>query len=124
MWEHRGQDIWWRPGVLTAQNRQDSTAPQLTLVEAESVFRVLEDDKLIFPVKHPDGGSAYLINEVKKKEWTKFLRSISWFHVFILRPLVRIFGSAWAVFVWLLSVIIASVIGAFLQQSIAKLLQK
>src|SRR2546427_7291196 len=108
MWDHRGQDIWWRAGALTAQNAQDQTAPRLSIVEAESVFRLLEEEKLIFPFKHPEGGTAYLINEVKEKEWTKFLRSVSWFHVFILRPLIRIFGSVWAVFVWFVSLIIAS----------------
>ena len=112
MWDHRGQDTWWKPPVLTPQNN-DPSAPQLTLVEAKSVFRLLEDEKLIFPFKHPDGSTAYLVNEVKEKEWGDFLKDISWFNKWVVRPLVKVFTNIWTVIIWFISVVIAAVVGGF-----------
>ena len=42
MWNHRGKNIWWAPGVLTSNN-QDPNAPKLNNVEAISVFKTLEE---------------------------------------------------------------------------------
>ncbi len=117
IWEHRGQDIWWRPPVLTAANAQDPTNPQLSTVEAESVFRVLEDEKLIFPFQHPsDKKTAYLINEVRTAEWEAFLQKMSPFHMYVVRPFMALFKNGWAVLVWFLSTIIAAFLGAFVKK--------
>lgn len=113
MWEHRGQDTWWTPPVLTPLNSSDPTAPQLTPVEAESVFRLLEEEKLIFPFKHPDNFIAYLINEVKEKEWSDFLKDINPFHRWVVRPLVKVFTNVWTVIIWFISIVIASAVGGF-----------
>lgn len=121
MWDHRGQDIWWKPPVLTPQNN-DSTAPGLTLVEAESVFRLLEDEKLIFPFRH-NGSTAYLVNEVKEKEWSDFFKGINPFHRWIIRPLVKVFTNVWTVIIWFISVVIAAAVGGFFSSWMQSLFQ-
>jgi hypothetical protein len=112
MWDHCGQDIWWKPHVLTSKNT-DPTAPRLTLVEAKSVFRLLEDEKLIFPIQLQDRSTAYLINEVKEKEWGDFLKAINPFNRWVVRPLVRLFTKFWIVIIWFTSVVIAAAVGGF-----------
>lgn len=112
MWNCRSRDIWLNPSVLTSQNN-DPTVPTLTVVEAESVFRLLEEKKLIFPIRNQYGTIAYLINEVKEKEWNEFLKEVNPFHRFVLQPLLKIFKNIWTVFIWLISIIIASWMGAF-----------
>src|SRR5260370_28445679 len=105
MWDHHGQEIWWRPPVMTSANTQDPTNPGLTQVEAESVFRLLEDEKLIFPFQHPtDKKTAYLINEVKQSEWAAFLQKMSPWHLYVARPLRAPFKSHCGLIVWVLSV--------------------
>jgi len=115
MWDHRGQNTWWRSQVLTPQN-PDPTAPQLTLVEAESIFRLMEEKKLIFPSRHSDGTIVYLINEVKISEWSEFLKGMSPFHRFVLQPLLKIFKNIWIMIIWLISIIVATVMTTFLNQ--------
>jgi hypothetical protein len=112
MWDHRGQNLWFTPTVLTPDNN-DPTAPKLSTVEAESVFRLLEEERLIFPVKHPSGFTAYLINEVKEKEWSGFLKGINPFHRWVVRPLVKVFTNVWTVIIWFISIVIASAVGGF-----------
>ena len=113
MWDHRGQNIWWKPAVLTPAN-PDQTNPGLNLVEAESIFRLLEDARLIFPTKHPgDESTVYLINEVREKEWTSFLKDLSPFQRYVGRPMTVLFGYPWIVIVWFISLVIASGVGAF-----------
>lgn len=117
MWDHHGQDIWWRPPALTIENVQDPTNPHLSLVEAESVFRLLEDEKLIFPIQHPeDKRTAYLINEMRSTEWNSFLKKINPFYLYVLRPLAALFKNGWTAFIWFLSTVIASVLGALIEK--------
>ena len=114
MWEHRGQDIWWRPPVLTSSN-PDKTAPSLSVVEAESLFRILDEKALIFPFVHPtDKKTAYLINELKEEEWGSFLRHYNGFYRYLLHPVWKVFRSLTGFIIWLASVIIASFIGAWI----------
>jgi hypothetical protein len=126
MWDHRGQNIWWRPPVLTASgNPADPSNPQLNLVEATSVFKTLENQKLIFPVQHPvDKKTAYLINEVREKEWKTFLRGMSFWWRFTARPLVWIGRNVAAAIFWLISIVIASAGGAFFGEWMKKLFSK
>lgn len=113
MWNHRGNNIWWRPNVLTLSN-PDSTNPRLTLVEATSTFRLLEEEKLIFPVQNPnDMNIAYLINEVKEEEWVRFLKGLNPWDKFLFRPLLLLFKTAWTVLIWFMSVVVAVAIGGF-----------
>jgi hypothetical protein len=114
MWKHRGQNIWWKPAVLTSAN-PDTTKPDLNMVEALAVFRKLEEDALIFPVQHPvEHGTVYLINEVKEEEWTAFLRKRSLAYIYLVHPLVVLLKNLWTVIIWLLSVIIASFFAAWM----------
>ena len=124
MWDHRGQNIWWRPAVLTPIN-PDTTNPGLNIVEAESVFRMLEDQKLIFPVLNPqDQQTAYLINEIKESEWKVFIRALTPFHRYFLKPLILIFTKLWVVVVWLISVAAAAAIGGFFSAWMQSLFKK
>lgn len=108
MWDHRGQDIWWRPPVLTAANGQDPTNPKLSTVEAESVFRLLEDEKLIFPFQHPvDKKTAYLINELRVAEWEAFLKNMTPSYLYVTRPLKAVFKNGWALLIWFVGTVIA-----------------
>lgn len=111
MWDHRGKNLWWKPPVLTPSN-SDPTAPRLTPVEAASVFRLLEDEKLIFP-SQLGNSIVYVINEVKEKEWSNFLKDINPFHRWVVRPLVNIFTNVLTVIIWLVSVVIAAAVGGF-----------
>ena len=102
--------------MLTAANSQDATNPGLSIVEAESVFRLLEDEKLIFPFQHPtDKKTAYLINEVREEEWAAFLRKMNPFYLCAVRPLLVVFRNVWAVIVWFLSVVAAAIIGTWIK---------
>ncbi|MDI1320490.1 MAG: hypothetical protein PSW75_09920 [bacterium] len=119
MWDHRGQDIWWRPPVLTAANVQDPTNPQLSTVEAESIFRLLEDEKLIFPFQHPaDKKTAYLINEVRESEWESFLEKMSPFYLYVTRPLKAVLKNGWALLIWFLGTVIAAYLGAVISKAV------
>ncbi|MBI1194851.1 MAG: hypothetical protein GC138_03260 [Gammaproteobacteria bacterium] len=119
MWDHRGQDIWWRPPVLTAANTSDATNPGLSTVEAESVFRLLEDEKLIFPFQHPDDKkTAYLINEVRESEWKSFLEKMSPFYLYVTRPLKVVFKNSWVLLIWFLGTVIAAYLGAVILKTV------
>ena len=111
MWERRGKNLFWRPLVLTEKNA-DVTSPKLNPVEAHSVFHLLEEQKLIFPGQE-GGQTAYYINEVKEKEWNTFLKELNPFHRFFIRPLLAFFKQLWTAILWLISILIASAVGAF-----------
>jgi hypothetical protein len=118
MWSHRGKNMWWSPSVLTSSN-QDNSAPKLTAVEALSVFKLLEEEGLIYPVQEPgQTRTVYLINEVKEKEWKAFLRESNPFHIYLFRPLKRVFGSAWNATVWFVSVVIAAVVVGLIEKAL------
>lgn len=74
LWSHRRKEQWWTQEVLTAHN-DDRTSPKLTLVEAKSVFSVLEKRDLIFPAVR-DGRPIYHLHETKEKEWAAFLSEL------------------------------------------------
>lgn len=122
MWERRGHNLFWRPPVLT-ENNNDPTSPKLNLVEAHSIFRLLEEQKLIFPGQE-GGQTAYYINEVKEKEWTTFLRELNPYHRFFIRPLFFFFKQLWTAIFWLISIVIASAVGAFFGEWIKSLFHK
>jgi hypothetical protein len=122
MWERRGKNLFWRPLVLTEINN-DPTSPKLNAVEAHSIFRLLEEQKLIFPSQE-GGQTAYYINEVKEKEWNTFLRELNPYHRFFIRPLLLFFKQLWTAILWLISIVIASVIGAFFGEWIKALFHK
>jgi len=115
LWERRGNNLFWRPQVLSVSN-PDPTSPKLNLVEAQSIFRLLEEKQLIFPGPASDGRMAYYINEVKEKEWNTFLNGLNPFHQFFVRPLISIFKNLWITIIWLISIVIASAIGAFFSE--------
>jgi len=74
LWSHRKNELWWRPEVLTESNK-DVSAPKLSSVEAQGVFKVLLERNLIFPAV-PDGRPIYHLNEVKEREWSDFLSEL------------------------------------------------
>jgi hypothetical protein len=71
MWSHRGENLYWRPNVLTDSN-PDPDAPKITMVEAESIFRYLEDKGLLHQ-GHNNGHPAFFLEEAKTQEWESFL---------------------------------------------------
>lgn len=75
LWSLRGKGLFLRPSVLTADNR-DPSAPKLTIPEAMSVFKCLEEEGLIFRTIQP-GGVVFLLHEAKAKEWNAFIESHS-----------------------------------------------
>ena len=118
MWNHRGNNIWWTASVLTSSN-PDTSAPKLTTVGALSVFKLLEEEGLIYPVQEPgQARTVYLINEVKENEWKTFLRKSNPLHIYLLRPLKRIFGSAWNAMVWFISVVVAAVVAELIEKAL------
>src|ERR1039457_595993 len=75
MWSHRGKNIWWTPLVLTAENKNDPTSPKLTMVEAISIFKILEEAGLIFPFVQR-GQTVFLLHESKTQEWDAFIEHL------------------------------------------------
>ncbi len=118
MWDHRGHNLWWSPPVLTASN-DDPSSPNLNQVEAESVFRLLLERKLIFPSFNPtEKRIVYLLHELKENEWKLFLKEINLFHRWFIKPLLIHFKNIWTAILWLVSIIIASYIGALFNELI------
>jgi len=114
IWNHRGQEIWWLPSVLT--DNPDPTSPKLSSVEAESVFRLLEDEKLIFPLKHPtEMKTVYLINEVRKAEWELFLKKTNPFYLYVTRLELK---CVWKFLIWLLGTVIVAYVTILVQKRI------
>lgn len=74
LWSNRGKNIWWTPGVLS-QSNLDPTSPKLTDVEAISIFQILAERGLIFPVER-EGKTIFLLHEAKEQEWKGFLAEI------------------------------------------------
>jgi hypothetical protein len=74
LWSNRGKDIWWTPGVLTADN-PDPTSPHLTTIEAISIFEILHENGLIIPAIQ-NGQHVFLLHETKIQEWNKFIKEL------------------------------------------------
>jgi hypothetical protein len=72
LWSLRGANIWLRPGVLTAENK-DPASPNLTIVEAISIFKYLQEKGLIFPAAR-EGCPGFCLHEAKIQEWNAFIR--------------------------------------------------
>jgi hypothetical protein len=124
IWNCRGKNVWLTPFVLTKDN-PDESAPELTIGEATSLFKLLEEEKLIFPYKTtPDGSTQYLVNEAKEKDWHEFLKGLSWWQKWFVRPLVKIFGTVWLIIVWLMSIMIAAALGSGISELVKAAFKK
>lgn len=77
LWSHRGKNILWSPGVLTAANEKDATAPKLTLVEAVSIFERLKERGLILQRgEQSTGNPTFILHESKEHEWRTFIAEL------------------------------------------------
>jgi len=70
IWSHKG--LYWRPSVLIDGLNKDPSAPKLTIAEAISIFKYLEEKGLIIPIVE-SGSRAYLLHEAKEQEWNAFI---------------------------------------------------
>ena len=78
LWAHRGNNIQWSPGVLTEANTKDASAPQLSQVEAVSVFEQLLERGLILKTGEVSPGNpTYILHESKVQEWDRFLSELA-----------------------------------------------
>lgn len=74
LWSLRGTDIWLTPGVLTKENK-DPASPNLTIVEAISIFKYLHEKGLIFPAVR-DGRPVFCLHESKIQEWNTLIECL------------------------------------------------
>ena len=96
------------PSTLTESHLQDDKLPRppLSQIEAEGIFKHLEDLKLVFPMEI-NGHTAYAINETKPHEWEAAiseLRKPKW-------KRSKTLLAIGAFIVWILSLIISGFIG-------------
>ncbi len=75
LWSNRGKDIWWTPAVLTSENK-DPKSPNLTIVEAISIFKLLAEKGLIIPGVR-SGGPVFFLHEAKEKEWNTLISELA-----------------------------------------------
>ena len=77
MWSHRGKTMFWRSGVLTEElNKQDASAPKMTVGEADSLFRSLLEKGLAYNSVGTDGFPAYRLHESKIIEMEAFIAEL------------------------------------------------
>jgi hypothetical protein len=77
MWSHRGNNMFWRPGVLTEElNKQDPSAPKVTINEAESIFLQLLERGLVYVKPAPDRLPAFWMHESKINQWKSFIAEL------------------------------------------------
>ena len=71
LWTKKDVENAFRITTLTKDNSIDPTlpSPPLSTIESLTLFKHLEDLKLVYPHPDPEGGTAYLINKVKSSEW-------------------------------------------------------
>jgi hypothetical protein len=77
LWSKKGNNLAFFPNTLTNSNLSDQSLPRPTLspVEAEGLFRYLEEQRLVFP-KETSQGTAYCLNEMKEREWTEVIKDL------------------------------------------------
>ena len=69
MFAEFGKPIWWKPPSLTRAGNPNGNPPDLNLVEAESIFRLLASKELIFPFINKHKEACFLIHHAKEQEW-------------------------------------------------------
>jgi len=76
LWSKRNQNLVFFPGVFLDSNTDTSLPrPALTLFEAQGLFYILEERKLVYP-KEIDRQTAYCLNEIKVAEWEDFISDL------------------------------------------------
>ena len=72
LWSKKDREVAFRISTLTESNSHDDEtlpSPPLSRIEAETLFRHLENLHLVYPVPDPQGGTAFLINKTRPHEW-------------------------------------------------------
>lgn len=76
MYKEFGKPIWWKPAALTRAGNPlaNPPPPDLNIAEAESIFRLLATNDLIFPYLNDKNEPCFLLHTAKEKEWKEIIR--------------------------------------------------
>lgn len=122
IWRHRGNDVWWRPSVLTNRN-PDSESLGLSQVEAMAIFNRLVEERLLFPGIINTNERVFFINEINEKEWSRFIFCSKWYYRWFINPFLKLSRNIGLFIYWIISLIIASGIGAFISEWMHKIFE-
>lgn len=112
LWNCRNRNIYITPLVLTTYNNQDPSAPKLSLVEAQGVFKFLSEKDLIYPVKQ-NGKTVYIMNEVKDRDWEDTISELK-------KPKwkqSKNIKNIGLILLWFISLIITAFLGALFKEA-------
>ena len=81
MYAEFGKSIWWQPPDLTHDGnpKANPLPPNLNKAQAESLFRELISNDLMFPAINSKGETCWLIHQGKKAEWERLINKPNWF---------------------------------------------
>lgn len=74
MFNEMGKEMLWRPGLLTKAGNPKDSSPNLTIMEAESIFHLLRKHELILE-QQALGTPAYILNKTKEDEWKDLIET-------------------------------------------------